>query len=48
MEQNLPDSEPDPAAQENIGRLCDGAVLLARDALADPNFFATVVLMCIY
>jgi putative transcriptional regulator len=48
MEQNLPDSGPDPAAQENIGRLCDGAVLLARDALADPNFFATVVLMCIY
>jgi putative transcriptional regulator len=48
MEQNLPDSEPDPAAQENIGRLCDGAVLLARDTLADPNFFAAVVLICIY
>jgi|WetSurMetagenome_2_1015567.scaffolds.fasta_scaffold00249_13 putative transcriptional regulator len=41
-------SSPDSSAKENVGRLCDGAVLLARDALSDPNFSATVVLMCIY
>jgi putative transcriptional regulator len=48
MEPSFPDLEPDSSAQEHIGRLCDGAVLLARDLLADPNFNATVVLMCIY
>ena len=48
MEPSFPDLEPDSAAQEQIGRLADGAVLLARDLLSDPNFSAAVVLMCIY
>ncbi len=48
MEQDLNFDKNDRFAQENTARLSDGAVLLARDALADPNFSATVVLMCIY
>jgi putative transcriptional regulator len=48
MEPTLPEFEPDLAAREQLARLGDGAVLLARDALEDPNFAATVVLICIY
>jgi len=35
-------------AEENLKRLSSGSVLLARDALQDPNFDATVVLICIH
>ena len=48
MEPAYSQQEIDPAAQEQIGRLGNGAVLLARDNLQDPNFIATVVLICIY
>jgi putative transcriptional regulator len=48
MEPEFPFHDADPAAQENIGRLADGVVMLAKDVLSDPNFSATVVLMCIY
>ncbi len=48
MEPTLPEPEPDPVVQEQLARLGNGAVLLARDALQDPNFNATVVLMCVY
>jgi putative transcriptional regulator len=43
-----PDFEIDPVAAEQLARLGSGCVLLARDALADPNFNATVVLICIH
>jgi len=42
------DQEIDPEARKQLGRLGTGCVLLARDELADPNFNATVVLICIY
>lgn len=48
MESAHPGQEIDPAAQEQIGRLGNGAVLLARDVLQDPNFIAAVVLICVY
>jgi putative transcriptional regulator len=48
MEPVFPEQEIDPAAKEQLGRLGNGAVLLARDNLQDPNFIATVVLICIY
>jgi putative transcriptional regulator len=38
----------DAATREYLGRLGTGAVLLARDVLQDPNFIATMVLLCIY
>lgn len=39
----------DPAKVEaNLQRLSNGAVLLARDALKDPNFDATLILLCVY
>jgi putative transcriptional regulator len=44
---------PEPArsssdSKEKSGLLISGSVLLARDALQDPNFDATVVLICIH
>ena len=48
MEPITPEETIDPAAQERLSRLGNGAVLLARDILQDPNFIATVVLICIY
>ncbi len=42
-------SEPiDLEAKEYLDSLGNGAVLLARDALQDPNFKSAVVLICIY
>jgi putative transcriptional regulator len=38
----------DAATREHLGRLGGGAVLLARGVLQDPNFIATMVLICIY
>ena len=38
----------DPEAREHLSRLGDGAVILARDELQDPNFIAALVLICIY
>jgi len=34
--------------RERLSRLRPGCVLLAREALKDPNFDATVVLICLY
>ena len=38
----------DPEAKAHFDRLGNGTVLLARDALQDPNFRFAVVLICIY
>ncbi|MCU0609447.1 MAG: YqgE/AlgH family protein [Chitinispirillaceae bacterium] len=43
-----PDDDEQRINQEHLGRLASGVVLLARDVLHDPNFVATVVLVCIY
>jgi putative transcriptional regulator len=48
MEPVTPKKAVDPETRERLGRLGNGAVLLARDALQDPNFIATVVVICIY
>jgi putative transcriptional regulator len=44
----LPEETVDAATREHLSRLGNSAVLLARDVLQDPNFMATVVLICIY
>jgi putative transcriptional regulator len=48
MEPMLPEQTIDPDAEKRLGLLGNGCVLLARDALADPNFSATVVLICVF
>jgi len=48
MELPLPEETVDTGNREHLRRLSEGAVLLARDALQDPNFMAAVVLICIY
>ena len=48
MELSYPEETEDREIREHLGRLGSGAVLLARDALQDPNFIATMVLLCIY
>jgi putative transcriptional regulator len=48
MELSLPEETQDREIKEQMGRLGCGAVLLARDVLQDPNFVATMVLLCIY
>jgi putative transcriptional regulator len=48
MELSLPEEKEDLIIKEHLGRLGSGVVLLARDILQDPNFVATVVLICIY
>jgi putative transcriptional regulator len=48
MEPVTPEETIDPETRERLDRLDNGAVLLARDVLQDPNFIATVVLICIY
>lgn len=48
MDQLLPEDsikDKSPGPEELLG---NGVVLLARDILRDPNFMATVVLICIY
>jgi len=47
MEQLLP-QEPKSNSSSPAEILGNGIVLLARDILQDPNFMATVVLICIY
>jgi putative transcriptional regulator len=44
----FPEFPIDPAAREHLSRLASGSVLLAKDALEDPNFSAAVVLICKY
>jgi putative transcriptional regulator len=44
----FPEFPIDPAAREQLSRLGSGSVLLAKDALEDPNFSAAVVLICKY
>ncbi|MDG5815995.1 YqgE/AlgH family protein [Chitinispirillales bacterium ANBcel5] len=34
--------------EENLKHLKNGAILLSRDALKDPNFEATIVLVCVH
>jgi putative transcriptional regulator len=48
MEHLFPDLEIDPHAKDQLSRLDNGCVLLARDVLSDPNFEATAVLICMY
>jgi putative transcriptional regulator len=48
MEPVAPQETVDPNVRERLDRLSNGAVLLARDVLQDPNFIATVVLICIH
>jgi putative transcriptional regulator len=48
METTSPEDISGPLARDRLNRLSSGAVLLARDVLQDPNFIATVVLVCIY
>jgi putative transcriptional regulator len=49
MDQFKPeDSIKDKSSGTDQGLLGNGVVLLARDILQDPNFIATVVLICIY
>jgi putative transcriptional regulator len=48
MELPLSEESIDSGSRELVGRLSNGALLLAHDALQDPNFIATVVLICIY
>jgi putative transcriptional regulator len=48
MESVTPEKTVDPETRERLARLSNGAVLLARDVLQDPNFIAAVVLICIY
>ncbi|MBN1308117.1 MAG: YqgE/AlgH family protein [Chitinispirillaceae bacterium] len=39
---------PTAGSEEHLKRLSSGAVLLAREVLHDPNFEATVVLICVH
>ncbi len=48
MEPIDPENPINPEAKQYLDHLGNGAVLLARDALQDPNFKASVVLICIY
>ena len=48
MEHPLSEETIDAGNKEHLNRLRNGVVLLARDALQDPNFMASVVLICIY
>jgi putative transcriptional regulator len=48
MELPIPEETEDLEIKEHLRRLGSGAVLLARDVLQDPNFAATLVLLCIY
>ncbi|MBN2035871.1 MAG: YqgE/AlgH family protein [Chitinispirillaceae bacterium] len=48
MEAARPEKTLDPGLQKRLERLGNGAVLMAHDALQDPNFTASVVLICIY
>jgi putative transcriptional regulator len=48
MQQKQPDIKLDTETRERLERLKSGCVLLAREALKDPNFDATVVLICVY
>lgn len=48
MDHLLYQATPDAATKERLRRLRSGCVLLARDTLRDPNFDATVVLVCVH
>lgn len=42
------DGETDESCREQLSRLRDGCVLMARENLLDPNFMTAVVIICIY
>jgi putative transcriptional regulator len=48
MELSQPEEKEEIEIKEQLGRLGSGTVLLARDVLQDPNFIATMVLLCLY
>ncbi|NLP03926.1 MAG: YqgE/AlgH family protein [Fibrobacter sp.] len=48
MNQFFPGQTGDLAAEERVSRLSQGAVLLARDILQDPNFESSTVLICLH
>jgi putative transcriptional regulator len=48
MEPSTFDDKEESLTKERLSLLGDGVVLLARDVLQDPNFIASVVLICIY
>jgi putative transcriptional regulator len=48
MELSLPEEKEEIEIKKQLGRLGAGAVLLACDVLQDPNFIATMVLLCVY
>ena len=50
MNQPFPDQTNDlnPPAQQNLNKLSQGAILLARDILQDPNFESCAALICLY
>lgn len=48
MQPQQPDTNLDAGTRERLERLKSGCVLLAREALKDPNFDATVVLICFH
>jgi putative transcriptional regulator len=49
MDQPFPEQiRPTTGSEYHLKRLASGSVLLAREVLHDPNFEATVVLICIH
>jgi putative transcriptional regulator len=44
----VPKEQLDARTREYLSRLREGCVLLASEALQDPNFIASVVLICAY
>lgn len=47
-QQNIEPARPSPDREKTSGILTSGSVLLAREALQDPNFDTTIVLVCIH
>jgi putative transcriptional regulator len=48
MEAPQPEMVLDAETRERLSRLKSGSILIAREALKDPNFDATIVLICVY
>jgi putative transcriptional regulator len=48
MEASQPEMVLDTETRERLSRLKSGSILIAREALKDPNFDATIVLICVY
>ncbi|KMQ49558.1 hypothetical protein CHISP_3516 [Chitinispirillum alkaliphilum] len=48
MNISQPDETHSNSSEENLKRLSAGSVLLSQEALHDPNFESTVVLICVH